>query len=76
MPSSNGRIPAERQSPLVRRDIAREEWDSNPRDPSPGPTVFKTVAFVRSAILPSMSLSGEQVHAPTLADRRRIGRTR
>ena len=30
----------------------RREWDLNPRDPAKGLTVFKTVAFVRSAIPP------------------------
>ncbi len=32
--------------------VPRREWDSNPRDPSQGPTVFKTVTFVRSVIPP------------------------
>ena len=33
--------------------LERREWDSNPRDRLPGPTVFKTVAFVRSTIPPT-----------------------
>ncbi len=45
---------------LVRR-LKREEWDSNPRAPSPRPTVFKTVAFVRSAILPGSSVVAARI---------------
>ena len=50
----------------------RREWDSNPRDPSPGPSVFKTDAFVRSAIPPKLRVSqsrGGRIHA---ADRRHV----
>ena len=36
----------------------RREWDSNPRDPLPGPPVFKTDAFDRSAIPPTESIAG------------------
>ena len=52
-------MPRDRVSHAPRHHSEREERDSNPRAPSPGPTVFKTVAFVRSAILPPPILAGQ-----------------
>ena len=61
------RLAGERLRPLghlSRRSFTlaegRREWDSNPRDPLPGPPVFKTSAFVRSAIPPRTGLHGSK----------------
>ena len=49
-----------------RRRLPRREWDSNPRDPERGPAVFKTAAFVHSAIPPVRRVrpSGLNRHDP------------